>query len=248
MFAGSYCGPAPDLAEIASRWNFDPVLLAVLAAAITLALRTGNRLAAAGVALLFVAFVSPLCAASVALFSARSVHHLLLIAAALAVSLVKGDRLPGCRTDLPWSVGLATIAMTAVFWGWHVPALYDAALANMAVYWLMQITIFASSFAFWLAIRRANIVTAVGGLIVGMVQMGLLGAILTFANRPLYAVHAIAAPSWGLSPTADQQIAGLIMWVGGMVPFALGGAMIAMHAWQRQAETDASPVSGKNLA
>ena len=43
-------------------------------------------------------------------------------------------------------------------------------------------------------------------------------------------------------------IAGLIMWVGGMVPFALGGAMIAMHAWQRQAETDASPVSGKNLA
>ena len=83
MFAGSYCGSPPGLHEIAMRWNFDPALIAVLACGLALALRARNRLAASGVALLAVAFVSPLCAASVTLFSARSVHHLFLIAASL---------------------------------------------------------------------------------------------------------------------------------------------------------------------
>ena len=124
--------------------------------------------------------------------------------------------------------------MTAVLWAWHVPALYDAALANILVYWLMQATILSTSFAFWLAIRRGSAVGAVGGLLGATVQMGFLGALLTFASQPFYIVHAVAAPSWGLSALADQQLAGVIMWVGGMAPFAIGGALIARRAWQRQ--------------
>ena len=91
MFAGSYCGSPPGLHEIAMRWNFDPALIAVLACGLALALRARNRLAAAGVALLAVAFVSPLCAASVTLFSARSAHHLFLIAASLAFAMAVRD-------------------------------------------------------------------------------------------------------------------------------------------------------------
>ena len=232
MFAGSYCGSPPALADIAARWNGDPVLILILGSALALALKAGNRLAAGGVALLALAFVSPLCAASVALFSARSVHHLVLILAALVFAMAMDRRIEG-RMRLP--VVPATIVMTAVLWAWHIPALYDAALANMLVYWLMQATILGSALAFWVAIRRASAVGAVGGLLGAMVQMGMLGALLTFAPEPLYIMHALAAPSWGLSGLADQQLAGLIMWVGGMAPFAIGAIVIARHGWQSEA-------------
>jgi|TARA_Y100000758_G_scaffold132831_2_gene93987 putative membrane protein len=247
MFAGSYCGSPPGLHEIAMRWNFDPALIAVLACGLALALRARNRLAAAGVALLAVAFVSPLCAASVTLFSARSAHHLFLIAASLAFAMAVRDsgasnRIVRTLSGLHLPIGPATIVMTVVLWGWHVPALYDAALSNMLVYWAMQLSIFATSFGFWHAVRRASAVGAVGGLLGGMVQMGFLGALLTFAARPFYLVHIVAAPSWGISALADQQLSGLIMWIGGMAPFAIGAAVIARKAWLRQ--DDIMPVAG----
>lgn len=230
MFAGSYCGDPPRLAEIALRWNGDPVLIAMLLCGLVLALRARNRMASIGLALLATAFLSPLCAASVALFSARSVHHLLLILAAIAFALaIRPETLS--RWRLP--VIPATIAMTAVLWAWHVPALYDAALANMLLYWLMQVTIFGTALLFWLAIRRAQAIGAVAGFLGGTIQMGFLGALLTFAPEPLYIMHVIAAPSWGLSGLADQQLAGLIMWTGGMVPFALAGAVLGVRSVQR---------------
>ena len=90
--AGLYCGPAPDPGAIWGRWNLDPLLLAALAA---LALGIGRSWAGlAAVAALAVAFVSPLCALSAALFSARVVHHLLLVALAaplIAVAAQAGD-------------------------------------------------------------------------------------------------------------------------------------------------------------
>ena len=235
MFAGSYCGSPPALAEIASHWNFDPPLVAVLGVAWVLALRSRSRMAAVGVSLLTLAFVSPLCAASVSLFSARSIHHLLLIAAALAFALAA--RSPGAVSSpfkLRLPVSLTTLTMAGALWAWHVPALYNAALANIALYRGMQLTIFATSFAFWLAIQRAGVMGAIGGLLGGMVQMGFLGALLTFASKPLYVTHALSAPSWGLTGLEDQQLAGLVMWVGGMAPFALGGFWIARRAWHGQ--------------
>jgi putative membrane protein len=43
--------------------------------------------------------------------------------------------------------------------------------------------------------------------------MALLGAILTFTDRPLYTPHLLTTQAWGLTPLADQQLAGAIMWV-----------------------------------
>lgn len=231
MFAGSYCGSPPALSELAARWNGDPVLIGLLAGAMVLAIRARNRMAAGGIAMLAIAFLSPLCAASVALFAARSVHHLLLVVAALAFAMAVRPRGMG-RIKVP--VIPAVIAMTLVLWAWHIPSLYDAALTNMALYWLMQASILATSFAFWLAVRRASAIGAVAGLLGGMIQMGFLGALLTFAARPLYLIHAMAAPTWGLSGLEDQQLAGLIMWVGGMAPFAIGAGVIARRVWARQ--------------
>ena len=88
--AGLYCGPAPDPAAIWWRWNLDPLLLVALVA---LALALGrSRTGLAAVAVLAVAFVSPLCALSAALFSARVVHHVLLVAVAVVVIAVGRSR------------------------------------------------------------------------------------------------------------------------------------------------------------
>ena len=117
-----YCGPAPAPADIWLRWNFDPWALAVV---MVLALWAGrNRSGAAAVVVLAFAFLSPLCALSSALFAARVVHHVLLVAvAAPLLALSRPER-------TPMSVGLPFLVATAALWLWHAPANYDAALGH----------------------------------------------------------------------------------------------------------------------
>jgi putative membrane protein len=43
--------------------------------------------------------------------------------------------------------------------------------------------------------------------------MGFLGAVITFAARPLYAVHGLTTEAWSLTPLQDQQLGGIIMWI-----------------------------------
>jgi putative membrane protein len=222
---GIYCGPAPLPGALASRWNLDPVVLAGLAAmAATLGRR---RPGAAGVAVLALIFVSPLCALSSALFSARAVHHVLLVA--VAAPLVAAA-LPRAT---PVSGTAAFAVATGALWVWHVPALYDLALSNHAVYWAMQATLFLPALAFWRAVLSPGTPATAGLLLVtaGFVQMALLGAVLTFAPAPLYAIHLTAPLAWGLSPLADQQLAGLLMWVPAGLPFAVVGGVLARRGW-----------------
>ncbi len=62
--------------------------------------------------------------------------------------------------------------------------------------------------------------------------MGFLGALLTFAGRPLYASHLSTTVAFGMGPLADQQLAGLVMWVPGMAPYAAAAAWIATRRWR----------------
>ncbi|MBV9913947.1 MAG: cytochrome c oxidase assembly protein, partial [Sinobacteraceae bacterium] len=50
-------------------------------------------------------------------------------------------------------------------------------------------------------------------------QMGLLGAILTFASRPLFFWHLTTTTPWGFSALRDQQLGGVLMWVPGIAFF-----------------------------
>jgi cytochrome c oxidase assembly factor CtaG len=43
--------------------------------------------------------------------------------------------------------------------------------------------------------------------------MSVLGALLAFSARPLFAEHLLSTLPWGLSPLEDQQLAGLMMWI-----------------------------------
>lgn len=221
-----YCGPAP--APDDWRWNLDPLLLAgliVMTALVLWRARGLNRgLGLSATVVLVVIFVSPLCAISSALFSARTIHHVLLIASAA----------PLLSWALPlWRAGSLTLATTVqaiIFWAWHAPAAYDAALSSNAVYWLMQASLLGSAVWFWIGVRRASVASAVGHLLVAMVAMGLLGALLTFADDALYAPHLQTTMAWGLTPLEDQQAAGLIMWAPAAAVY-LAAALIILGRW-----------------
>ncbi len=225
-----YCGSPPVPADLWTAWNLDPLLIAVLglslAAGLVAIARQGDdaptrrRWHLAGFAVLAIAFLSPLCALSSALFSARVVHHMLLVAvAAPLIALAFPARSPvGPR----W-LGLATMVHILTLWVWHAPQPYAFALSGDGAYWFMEVTLLASAFAFWrgvLGLRSATASALFAHLTV-IVQMGLLGALITFAPAPLYAQHVLTTMPYGLTALEDQQLAGLVMWVPALVPYLL---------------------------
>jgi putative membrane protein len=226
---------APVPAELIGRWNLDPVLLLVLSALpilyFTMAqsrIRLSTRAFWGAWALSILLFVSPFCALTSALFSARVVHHLLLtIVLAPLIVLSLG------RLRLRGSVAVWTVLQAVLFWFWHAPAPYSAALSNDGLYWLMQLSILGGAVLFWIAVSNASLPMAIGGLLTSMVAMGLLGALITFAGHPLYAPHFLSTQAWGLSPLEDQQLAGLIMWGPGG-GFYLAAALLLASRWLRR--------------
>ncbi|MDO5528520.1 MAG: cytochrome c oxidase assembly protein [Paracoccus sp. (in: a-proteobacteria)] len=218
----AYCGIAPTPAEFWSAWNLDPVLLAGLAALAVLIHRAAPRKGAAwaGFALAVVVFVSPLCNLSSALFSARVLHHVLLTAA-IAPLLVIGFGLGAGRTlRLAQMGGLAAVIHAGAMWLFHAPPVYDWALQSVAGYWLMQAALGLSALWLWTAIISGPRGAGLGAAAISFVQMGMLGALIVFAASPLYIAHLFTTEPWGLGALADQQLAGLLMWVPAAGPYA----------------------------
>ncbi len=234
-----YCGEAPLPELWLSRWNFDPVLcgaLAVLAfllwrpAAIqdVLAVRQRNALRCAW-ALTVLLYVSPLCALSSAFFTVRVVHHMALVLV-LAPLLAFGLE-PRLRR-MPMPLWTCTAIAAIAFWTWHVPAPYAAAMSSVAIYAMMQFTILGSALGFWIAVRRTNLAGALAAILVTTVLMGLLGALITFATRPLYAPHFASTLGWGIAPLEDQQLAGILMWAPGSIAYLVAAMWIGWR-WMR---------------
>ncbi len=222
-----YCGPAPTLQNALYSWNLDPVLIACMAfIAVAFhyvvsrpkAWKTGLFLL-----LLIAAFVSPLCAMTSALFSVRLAHHILLgsVLAPFVVLICFSAKPKQWLMTIP--VEAIFVAHTAIYWVWHLPFGYAFALSGTWQYWLMQIALIVASVLLWQALLSRNTsVVATTSLALGtMVQMGFLGAILTFAPRPLFEAHFATTQTFGLTPLEDQQLAGVLMWTLGFVPYVI---------------------------
>ena len=231
-----YCGPAPALDTLPWAWNGDPALLSLLGLAAGLGVwrlhsAASRRKRVFGLAwvIAVIAFVSPLCALTVALFAARGLHHLLLVfamapALAMALPLRRMAGAPGF------------VLLSGALWAWHVPAVYAAAWDHAAVYWGLQAALILPAWAFWSGILCApgslGRQLAAGLQLAGLAgQMGLIGAILTFSPSVLYPEHLGSTAAFGLDPLHDQHLAGLVMWVPGMVPLALAAAIVLRRAW-----------------
>lgn len=191
------------------------------------------------------AVAAPLIAAGAPLAAAGAV---------LAPAWLGGRAPPGWRglrhaAQALRGVPMASVVQGVVMWLWHLPAMTAAALADDGVHALMHASFLAAGVLFWAAllrsVRAAPAGFGAGALAVAatLAHMGLLGALLFFAPRPLYAEYALRVSSLGLDWRSDQQLAGIVMWVPACVPYLAGGAWLLV-TWLRRIEAAALPHEG----
>jgi putative membrane protein len=214
----------------------------------------------AGLAVLALALISPLDRASDVLFSAHMTQHelLMLVAAPLIVlgrpaapalwALPRRWRVRARRTAhrpvlvRAWRIltapVVALVLHAAARWLWHVPAAFEAALADERIHAIQHAVFFGTAVLFWWTLihgryGRTGYGVAVLFVFLTMLHSGLLAALLGLADHPLYASHAARTASWGIDPTEDQQRAGLVMWIpAGVAMTAIGLGLLA--AWLGQ--------------
>jgi putative membrane protein len=234
-----------------------------------------RRVAAFGAGLLavLVALVSPLDAAADYLLSAHMAQHLLLlvVAAPLLVMgspvLVLSRIVPGRWREAGrrWShrglVGAARRTMThpvaswvlstALVWAWHAPVVYDAAVESQLLHVLEHASFLGAGLLFWWVAlqpsgpRRLARGADVLYVFAGALQSGALGALLAFAPSPIYPLYVQRSTAWGVSPLADQQLAGVLMWVPTFVVYlvAAGGLFVG---WLRAEERNTRRVEARS--
>jgi putative membrane protein len=232
-----YCGSVPHPGELLTRFNLDPLLMAALAAVacwhlLSAASTASKARVAAGWLVATAALVSPLCALSVALFSARVGQHMILIL--LAAPLIASALPRPNDSTRPANLWLLAAFFFLSLWFWHMPIPYDATFASTPVYWSMHLTLFGSAVLLWRELLHHSSDRLGEALVVGALtsmQMGLLGAILTFASHPLFLRHLTTTSSWGLTALRDQQLGGVFMWVPGILLFLWSAVRSLGRVW-----------------
>jgi cytochrome c oxidase assembly factor CtaG len=140
----------------------------------------------------------------------------------------------------PWQLlgnaFVATALQAAALWLWHMPALFDRALGHEAWHVAQHLCFVLTSLLFWWAMaqpRLGNHGYGVSALCLFVTSLigGALGALMALSSSPWYAGYAaMGMTPIGLDPVADQQLAGLIMWLpGGMVHLA--AALLCLYRW-----------------
>jgi putative membrane protein len=226
MSAVPYCGAAPLPGDLAVRFNLDPVLIAGLLLAVGWQLRhlkgrssPGWLPPILGWSIAAIAFISPLCALSVSLFSARVAQHMILIL--LAAPLVALG-MPKASSSRRGTIGLSALVFFLSLWFWHMPYPYRATFANSGIYWCMHFCLFGSAIWLWRELLHHSPARTGEAFFVGALtsmQMGLLGAMLSLADHAFYNWHLSTTWAWGLTPLEDQQLGGTLMWVPGIAIF-----------------------------
>jgi len=142
---------------------------------------------------------------------------------------------PVMRGTWSWLVrgGNATLLHGLAIWVWHVPALFDAAVDQVALHRLQHLSFFGTAVLFWWAVLwRSEAGAAAWHVVITMLHTSVLGALMALAPRVLYVAQTATAAAWGLTPLEDQQLAGLIMWVPAGTIYA-GTALALIALWIR---------------
>jgi len=246
-----YCGLPPVPADIWLQWNLDPVLIAILAFAAALHVnylrrtrssRASQISAGSGWLVLAAALISPLCSLGVALFSARVTQHMVIVLIAAPLLAHSLPIRPRWFTRAAPAVALFAVLL----WFWHVPAAYDATFTSDIAYWLMHVSLLVSAIIVWRTLLPSRGAEPVHICLLAqfatLLQMGLLGAILTLAPRLLYSAHTFSTLPWHLTPLEDQQLGGLVMWIPGCAVLAFVMLWSLGRMLRRNARSASNPV------
>jgi cytochrome c oxidase assembly factor CtaG len=225
---------------------------------------------AAALIAIVIALVSPLNGLSDALASAHMVQHVLLVlvAAPLLVlsapssTLLRGTPRPLHKALGPWrgrvgqmwrgvpmvcSAATLWLLHTGTLWFWHAALPYEMALDNELVHVIEHVTFLVTALLFWhivIGVRATERVPrGLGAMLVFAMalQSGFLSLLLTFAPTPWYSTYVVTTRAWGLEPLADQQLAGVIMWIPAGLIY-LGVALTLFVSWIRSSDPEDVPM------
>ena len=216
----------------------------------------------AGVAIVVIGVVSPLDAiAEEYLQSAHMLQHVLIadLGVALALVAVRGPlslfflprdllaplaRRDWLRRSLSFLLRprVALSLWVAVLVAWHVPALYDAALRHPLLHRLEHLSFVVVGALVWTLLvdpaghRRLTLGARIG-LAAVMLWMGqLLAYVFVFSFHPYYDVYAEQSERLlGLSPLADQKLAGVVMMAEQALTLGTALALLLLGARRARA-------------
>ena len=141
-------------------------------------------------------------------FPGHMLRHMALVALIPPLLVMGLPRIPAPP------ILIAAVIEFAVVWGWHVPALHEAAYFRPAVFILEQASFLAAGLITWAsALRAAEPLAGAGGMLLTSMHMTLLGALLILSPSALY---AYCGPE-------QQQIGGMIMLAIGTPAYLIAG-------------------------
>jgi len=138
-----------------------------------------------------------------------------------------------------------TVAFCAIWWAWHLPALFDAALHSSAVYALEVVSYLVVGTLLWVQLvdspplrpqlsplRRVALVLAVAA------SGTVLGLIRVYSSGLVYPAY-LGFRHHVLSVISDQQVGGAVLWVIPLVPFSIVAVALAV-GWLSEDESEAT--------
>ena len=187
-----------------------------------------------GLAVLGAAWLGPLPGLAPHHFSAHMTMHMAVVAVAaplIALGVSDGRFDPTHRYPAIFSPIPTSLVELVIVWGWHAPALHQAArsstgglVAEQGMFLLSGLLVWLS--AFGAEARRSGPRAGAGvvALLLTSMHMTLLGALLGLAPRALY-VHGAGAAS----ALDEQHLGGAIMLGVGGLAYLAGGLWLALR-------------------
>lgn len=134
----------------------------------------------------------------------------------------------------------AGVFFATILLAWHTIGAYDLMMREHGVHVATHLMFMAAAVLLWWPVMSPapslpRLSPGLGMLYLFLVQlpMQLLGALLTFAGRPLYAWYVTAPRTFGFSPLDDQRLGGLLMWVPGNL-WIWGAMSVLFFQWARK--------------
>jgi cytochrome c oxidase assembly factor CtaG len=131
---------------------------------------------------------------------------------------------------------LAWLAGTAIVVVWHLPSLFQLGLSSPAWHTLQDVSFLCAGLLFWRPIVRNWSSEAEQlqwsmpvYLFLATLPCDILSAFLTFCGRVVYPCYLSAHQFASVSPLADQEFAGAMMWVWVTFAYLLPAIVITMR-------------------
>ncbi len=144
----------------------------------------------------------------------------------------------GGRAMTAVTTPLVALGVWLVGWyGIHLAAVYDAVLRHPAFLSVEHAALVAIGLIFWWPVFGSS--RHLGGdiilyLLAAFVAVSFLGLALTFITAPFYAFYVDAPRVWGLSPSEDQNLGGVIMNAEQSIVFLSALAYVIIVLLERQ--------------